>query len=243
MIRSSNPIFKKIKGMEYESYNYREATYSGVGLKVLYYLVITFVGALLGLYMISVNPNMFATALVVSGILGFISALVAMMKPNMSLLFGSVYCLCEGIFLGAISMIFESVVPGVIITAVLATLSIVLVCAVMFMTGLVKISNKFYKFVIMASFGFLITMLLITVLQLFGLIAIDNMGLVLAVGGISVLLASFYLLLDIEQAYQLVSNKGPKEMEWMVSFGISYTILWIYIEVLRIAVILLANRD
>ena len=46
-----------------------------------------------------------------------------------------------------------------------------------------------------------------------------------------------------KQARQLVEGGGPKEMEWMVSFGISYTVLWIYIEVLRIAVVLLANKD
>ncbi len=243
MIRSSNPIFKKIKGMEYEGYEYREATYSGVGLKVLYYLLITFVGAFIGLYMVFNNPNAFTVTLVISALLGFISALVAMMKPNLSLVFGSIYCLCEGLFLGVISMFFEAMVPGVVITAVVGTFAIVLVSAAMFISGLIKITSKFYKFVIMASVGFIVTMALVYLFQLIGFISIDSFGLTLAIAAVSVLLASFYLLLDMEQAYQLVSNKGQKEMEWMVAFGISYTLLWIYVEVLRIAFILLANRD
>ncbi len=243
MIRSSNPVFKKLKGMEYDAYEYKEATYVGVGLKVLYYLLITFVGAIVGLYLMIANPNFFTVLLVVSGLIGFISALVAMRNHKLSLIFGSIYCLCEGLFLGVISMLFEAIVPGVILTAVVATLSIVLVSAVMFMSGLVKVTKKFYKFLIMVSIGFIITMLLMTLLQLFNLVTFSSPALVMGIGAISVIIASLYLILDIEQAYQLVANKGPKEMEWMVSFGISYTVLWIYVEVLRIAFILLANRD
>ena len=215
----------------------------GFELLIIFYLLITFVGAFAGLYLVSSNPNAFAVTFVISGIVGFISALVAMLKPNLSLAFGSIYCLCEGLFLGVISMFFEAMVPGVVITAVVGTFSIVLVSAVMFMSGLIKITRKFYKFVIMASIGFLVTMALVYLFQLLGFISVDSLGLTLAIGAVSVLLASFYLLLDMEQAYQLVSNKGPKEMEWMVAFGISYTLLWIYVEVLRIAFVLLANRD
>ena len=243
MIRSSNPVFKKIKGMDYEANSYKEASYAGVGAKVLYYLLITVVGAFLGLYLFSAVPSTYITILLVSGLIGFISAVLAMVKPNLSLVFGSIYCLCEGLFLGVVSMIFETIVPGVVITAVAATFAIVLVSAVMFMSGLIKITKKFYKFILMATIGFVVTMVLVFIFQLLGFINTDSTGFAIIVGLISVVLASFYLMLDMEQARQLVEGGGPKEMEWMVSFGISYTVLWIYIEVLRIAVVLLANKD
>ena len=89
-MRRSNPVYNKIESMEgaYAD-SYACATYKGIGAKVLVYILITLVGAALGIYMLFSNPNALVTTLAISGILTFICALLAMSSPKTSLICGT----------------------------------------------------------------------------------------------------------------------------------------------------------
>ncbi len=243
MIRSANPVFKKVRNQDSLSMDSRQATFAGVGLKTLYYIFVTIAGAFLGLFLVANFPEVYITCLIVSIFLGVISAIIAMSKANLSLIFGTLYCAFEGMFLGTISMLFEAIIPGIIVTVITSTLAVVLICAVLFLTGLVKVNNKFYKFLMLLSIGFCVSMLFMWILSLCGFVLMDSFGIYILVSIASVFIASLYLLSDMEQAYQLVKNGGAKEFEWMVSFGLAYTILWLYVELLRIVFVLLNNRN
>ena len=242
MRSSGNPVFRKLNKMEYGAENYNVATYTGVGLKILYFIIIAIISAFVGIYFAIKSPEVFVFFLIGSLVLGFISALVAMIKPKLALPFGTVYSICEGVLLGVISAIAEEIVPGVVMTTIFVTLSIVLVCAVLFLTGLIKVSNGFYRFLMIFAIGFMLAMLMMFVVTLFGILTEISWPIYILVGVLSCLLATLFLISDMNQAYQLVSNGGPKEYEWMVAFGISYTVLWIYLEILRIMVIIFGNR-
>ena len=244
MIRNSgNPVFKQINKMEYEQTGMQAATYSGVGLKTLYYLIVTVAGVFLGLFLLYNNPDALVIALVPSLIVGLISAIVAMRSYKLALVFGTIYCLCEGLVLGLLSLLCEEFYPGIVITTVAVTMSIVLVCALCFITGLVKITKKFYRFLTIFALGFMVSMLLMFIFSLLGFLVEISWPVYLLIGGMSCLLATFFLMADMDQAYQLVTNGGPKEFEWMVSFGIAYTVLWIYLEVLRFLVVIMGHRN
>lgn len=241
----TNPVYNKIEKMEgaYDS-SYSCATYKGIGAKVLVYILITLVGAAFGIYLLFANPDALVGTLAISGILTFIFALLAMSSPKTSLVCGTLYCLFEGMFVGTLSLLFEAAIGGIVLTAVLGTISIVLVVSVMYITGLIKVTNGFLKFLMMFAIGFLVTMLLLSIFSLFPAFSglFSNMGVTLLVSAASVLLASLYLIFDLRQAQNIVESGAPKQFEWMAAFGIAYTILWLYIQVLRIVAIF-ASRD
>lgn len=253
MKTSRNPVFNKVNNLSQapgdEDYIVgqssealiQSATYKGVGLKIVYFLMITIVSAFFGLLLVNYFPNLFIVLLVVSIFTGFISAILAMSKFKLSFVFGTIYCVGEGMFLGVVSMLAEAALPGIIASVVAATLAVVVSCGLLFLTGLVKVNSKFNKFLLTAMFGFLISLLLISILGWIGLIDTSGFVLNLGISAISVLLASFVLISDMEQARQLVENAGPKACEWMVAFGIAYAVLWIYIELLRLAIIIFGN--
>ena len=70
-----------------------------------------------------------------------------------------------------------------------------------------------------------------------------NWGLTLGVSAVTVLLAALYLLMDLDTIRRIVEGGMPKEMEWYASFGLAFTLVWLYVEILRIVAIVFSNKD
>lgn len=242
--RSGNPVLRKAaQSTEYVDVDYEAATYKGIGIKILYFVLITFIGAMLGMVLLSFAPDIAVTITIFAGIFTFIFAIVGMMVPKASKICGTLYCLIEGMFIGLLSFVFETIVHGVVITALLGTLSVVLVVAVMYITGLVKVTSKFKKFLFMFAISFIIInlmMLLISFIPRFNDI-MSFYWIVLIVSAITVLLACLYLFFDMQYIREIVESRQPKGNEWIAAFGISYTILWLYVEILRLVFIIFTS--
>ena len=234
-MRNVNSVLKRAsEEVNNSSYGYVQATLAGVGLKTIYYVVLTIIGAGIGIILFNKNPDIFVYLAISSFIFGFITAFVAMRSARLAFPFGSIYCILEGMFIGVISLFMEAYAPGIVITAIVSTLAIVLSCGVLFVTGLVKVNNKFRRFLMLFSISFVITALILSLLSIFGVVTFGNYYLVIGVGFITLILACLFLINDFSYAYELVKNNGPKELEWMVAFGIAYTVIWLYYEVLRL---------
>ncbi len=182
---------------------------------------------------------------------GFVLALVVSFtsrkKVRPGLIFG--YAAFEGLFVGGISAYFELLWPGIVIQAALATFAVVGVVLALFASGKVRASARANKIFLVAIFGYLAFGLLNLILMwtgvtqgMFGLYSAPSpiFGLPwgVIIGAFVVLLASYSLVMDFDQIQQGVRNGAPREFGWVGGFGIMVTVVWLYIEILRIIAIL-----
>ncbi|MFA6627794.1 MAG: Bax inhibitor-1/YccA family protein [Bacilli bacterium] len=237
---SSNPVFRKLE-KENVGVNegFAQATYAGVALKSLYYLFMAVVGAVIGIYLMVNQPDIFVSILIGSFIVGLITALMSFIKPNWTKVTGTIYCLAEGMLLGTISLLFEAELPGIIISAVAGTFAVVFVVSVLYLTNIVKVTRKFVRFLIIFALSFILSQLVLFFLSLFipGLSSSFGGGFGIIASVLSCVLAVFYLFFDMEVIRSTVESGQPKYLEWFAAFGIVYTTLWVYIEILRIIAI------
>lgn len=240
MIRNNNPVFRRAQKADVY-YSDSVATYKGVLAKTLIYLAVTVLGAFIGLAIFGAYPDAFIIGISISGIFTLIFSLIAMISPRCSKVFGMLYCLFEGAFLGFISMLFESVVSGVIVATLVATVTVILVICTLFLSGLIKVNSKFVKFLLTFAISVIVTQFVIMlVTSLLGLEVNSTYNLIASV--ITVFLACLFLLWDLQEIVDIVENGYPKEFEWFASFGLVFTILWLYLELLPIVFELLSDR-
>jgi uncharacterized YccA/Bax inhibitor family protein len=164
-------------------------------------------------------------------------ALVCIFAPKAAPFAAPAYAITEGVFLGALSRVYEAQWSGIVLQAVLATLAVFVVCLVLYMSGAVKVTNKFIFVVIGATAGIFLLYFATFLLSIFGVdITFWNEPTPIGIG-ISVVIcfvAALNLFLDFEFIRRMVVAGAPKPMEWYGAFGITVTIVWLYIEVLRL---------
>ena len=241
-MRNSNPVFTAARKQEYT--DTRVCTYKGVAFKTLYYVLMVFVGAGLGIYLMFTNPTIGTGFLIGALVVGFISSFIAMLSPRASKYAGTIYCLCEGMVVGLISLILEAVIPGVVGISLICTVACVMVVAVFYLTGLVKVNGSFIRFLLIFSTSLLIGWFISYILSLFGLLNIgESFGLSMLVSIVMVFLAVLFLFSDMEQIRVAVEGGMSKEFEWYSSFGLVFTIIWLYIRVLYIVAMILSRKN
>ena len=197
-------------------------------------------------------PNMLPW--IVGALGGFVLAMVitftSRRKVRPALIFA--YAGFEGLFVGGISAFFEVLFPGIVMQATLATVSVVGVTLALFASGKIRASRKATKIFMIAMVGYLVFSLLNLVLmwtgvlpqgQAFGLLSQEIMGIPLGliIGVLVVIMAAYSLVLDFDQIQQGVRNGAPRQFGWMGAFGIMVTVVWLYVEILRIIAIVRSN--
>jgi uncharacterized YccA/Bax inhibitor family protein len=175
----------------------------------------------------------------IGGILGgFIVALVTIFKPNWAPLTAPLYALLEGLALGGISAMFERTYPGVAMQAVGLTFGTLFVMLLAYKTGMIRATQGFKLGVIAATGGIAILYLLEMVLGGFFHIqvpAINGSGVVgIGFSLFVVVIAALNLVLDFDMIETGVRNGAPKFMEWYGAFGLMVTLIWLYLEILRL---------
>ena len=201
------------------------------------------------------NPYPTMTPWIVGALGGFVLAMViafgSRKKIRPALIFG--YALFEGIFVGAISAYFEFLWPGIVVQATIATLAVVGVTLALFASGKVRASKRATKVFMIAMIGYLVFALINVGLMLFnvpmaagpfGIYSQEVFGIPLGliIGVLVVIMAAYSLVLDFDQIQQGVRNGAPRQFGWLGAFGIMVTVVWLYIEILRILAILRGNN-
>lgn len=190
---------------------------------------------------------------ILGAIVGLVLGLVNTFKkePSPGLILG--YAAAEGIFVGGISYVFEGAFGGgLVLQAVLATLVVVGVTLALFKSGKVRASKKATKVFLIAMVGYMVFSLVNVGMMMFGgttgafglnSMQIGNTGIPLGVviGLLAVVMAAYSLVLDFDFIQRGVNNRAPRKFGWSGAFGIMVTVVWLYVELLRLFAILRNN--
>ncbi len=171
-------------------------------------------------------------------IVGFIAVLIAMRKPNLAKILGPVYALAYGFAVGAISKGYETFYDGIVVQAVMATASVFFVMLVLYRTRIIKVTDKFRRAVIFATLGVMVLYLSSFVIGLFGaslpFLNGDNMMLSILFSVFVCGLAAMNLALDFDFIERATNAGMPKDYEWVAALGLVVTLVWLYLELLRL---------
>jgi uncharacterized YccA/Bax inhibitor family protein len=169
---------------------------------------------------------------------GFIMALVTTFKKEWSPITAPIYALLEGFFLGGISAVFERSYPGIAVRAITLTLGVLFVLLLAYKTGLVRATRGFKLGVIAATGGIALVYMINMVMSLFFhsqmsfLYSSSPLGI-----GISlfvVVIAALNLVIDFDMIENAARLGAPRYMEWYGAFGLMVTLIWLYMEILRL---------
>lgn len=189
--------------------------------------------------------------LIIGALGGFVLAMVITFTSRKKVRPGLVfaYAALEGIFVGGISAFFEFMLPGIVMQATLATFSVVGVTLALFASGKIRASKRATKIFMIAMIGYLVFSLVNVGMMLFnvpmaagafGIRSMEVFGIPLGVilGVLVVIMAAYSLVLDFDQIQRGVRNGAPRKYGWLGGFGIMVTVVWLYVEILRMIAIL-----
>jgi len=167
----------------------------------------------------------------------FVVAMVAVFKPPLARFLAPLYALAQGLVLGSISRLYELYWNGIVVMAIGATAGVFLVTFAMYALRLVRVTNRFRNVVIAATFGLLLFYLACMLFSLFG----GNVSFLSSSSGLSIAfsffaagIAAFNLFLDFDIIERGVRAGAPKYMEWYGALGLMITLVWLYLEMLRL---------
>lgn len=196
-----------------------------------------------GAWMVTIgNPALISPLLIGGVIVGLVLGLVNAFKKEPSPPLILAYAVAQGAMLGTFSMLLEYSFPGIVMQAVLATLVTAAVTLGVYKTGIVKVNSKFIRFVTIAMLAYLGFALVNFVLMLTnvapGMFGLREGMFGLAIGAVAVLLATFSLMIDFKMIEDGIAQGVPRRYAWSAAFGLTVTLLWLYVEILRILAIL-----
>lgn len=184
----------------------------------------------------------------IGGIIGgLVFGLATSFVPKWSPVTGPLYAMAEGLFLGGISALFERQFQGIVFQALLATFGTTFALLMAYQTGIVKATENFKLGVLAATGGIGIMYLVMFVLRAMGLYNFNLMamgGWGIAISAVIVIVAALNLVLDFDYIEHAAAQGAPKYCEWYGAYGLMVTLVWLYIEILRLlAIIANSQRD
>ena len=257
---SSNPVMRRLDSVD-ETSDSACASYGGITLKTIYFLLFSIVGIFVQLIMqnalatgntFKINYEGFkvdifygeAIALVVTVVLAIAFQIMAFFARKTTPVTGALYSITQGyiisflIFtiLGAYDMEYLGAL------ALLITMLIVVIMAVLYSTGIIRVTQKF-KLVLTVLFFTVVAVSLFTLIGYFipftrGMVTDirQNFGFSVGFGIIFIIIASLFLICDFDTIDHVVNDKLPKKYEWQAAFGLSFTVLWLYLKVLDLII-------
>lgn len=184
-----------------------------------------------------VPDQLLMPAAIVSALVGFGTVLLVAFRRKVNPAFVLAYAAIEGVFIGAISKIYESLWGGIVPTAVLGTLVAAAATLAAYKFFRIKVTSKFRKMVMIGTIAYAGVLMVNFILSFFGmgfLFSGGNLMFLLLISALGVGLAVFNLILDFDYIEQGVAVGAPAAESWRAAFGLTVTMVWLYIEILRL---------
>ncbi len=247
LTKSSNPalsksVFSRVQTGAQTDVMTIEGTVNKTGLM---FLILAFAAAFtwrkfFGVYEYGAAEGAFSVVapwLIGGGIGGFIVAIITVFSPRYSNITAPIYALLEGLFLGGISAFFEAQYPGLVMRAVALTFGVFFIMLFLFRSGKIRATGKFRMAIVAATGAIALIYFVSFIAGMFGASvgflhgnSLFSIGFSLVVVGI----AALNLILDFDFIQRGAEGGAPKIMEWYGAFGLMVTLVWLYIEILRL---------
>lgn len=239
-MRTSNPALNEKAFSSVSTYGYEQPmTVDGTVNKTSILLILVIASAYITWNMF-LQTNSFASVSLITmaaGIVGFITGLITIFKKEFSPVTAPIYACAEGLMLGGISAHFESTYPGIVTQAVMLTFGTLGGLLLAYKSRLIRATENFKLGVFAATAGIGIVYLISFVMSFFGksIPMIHSSGTIgIAFSLFVVVIAALNLVLDFDFIENAAEQGVPKYMEWYASFGLIVTLVWLYLEILRL---------
>lgn len=192
------------------------------------------------------NVGIVGPATLIGGIGGLIVAMITIFKPKASPYTAPIYAALEGLLLGGISALYNQRFAGLPLQAVMLTFGVFMALLIVYRTGLIRATENFRLGVVAATGGIAVMYLLTFVLGFFGIQMSwlhDSSPLSIGISLVVVVVAALNLVLDFDFIERGVEHGAPKFLEWYAAFGLLVTLVWLYLELLRLLSKLQGRRN
>ena len=240
----SNPVIKRLDDYENGGYEIIDEksimTVSGTMNAFFVLCILALLPALITWNWVGLGFTDRAQFMMILGvILGFIFCLIMCFRPKTSPYLAPLYAISEGMFLGGISAMFQMVYNGIVTQAIAVTFAVVFAMFALYKTGLIKVNEQFRFIVGTLTLSIAGIYLLSIITSLFGYNAISNFlwsssPLSIAVSVGICIVAALNLSLDFDSIEYFSQNRAPSYMNWYCAMGLMVTIVWLYMEILRL---------
>ncbi|MCB9196076.1 MAG: Bax inhibitor-1/YccA family protein [Flavobacteriales bacterium] len=237
LFKSSNPVLgDRILDKDYVTVREETMTVDGAINKTLIFLAILMAAASIGYSL--VLSGQFPLSLMYGGIFVAIGlAFFAYYKPKYVMYIGSAYCAIEGIVVGGLSAFYSILYPGIIVQALVLTSAVLAAMLFLYKAKIITVTQKFRSIIIMATAGIAIFYFIALIMGMFGIsipLLHSNGPIGIGFSLVVTALAALNLLLDFDFIEKGTEKGLPKYMEWYGAFGLIVTLIWLYLEILRL---------
>jgi uncharacterized YccA/Bax inhibitor family protein len=170
-------------------------------------------------------------------VLTLVLCFVMVFKPHTSPVVSPVYAVAEGVLLGSISSVYSVMYPGIVTNALILTMSVLIIMLGLYRFRIIKVTDQLRSVIIGATMAIAVTYLVNMVMSFFGteIPMIHSTGWVgIGFSVVVVGVAAFNLLLDFDMIERAANQGAPKYMEWYGGFALLVTLVWLYLEILRL---------
>jgi uncharacterized YccA/Bax inhibitor family protein len=236
-VRTANPALGEKTFTEFQGVAERSMTVEGTVVKTSVLLTLLVIAAGFTWIPAATNPALAQGMAMAGALAGLVFAFITIFRPTAAPFTAPLYAVCEGLFLGGISAAFEARFPGIVVQAVLLTFGTLGALLMAYTSGLIRATENFKLGVVSATGAIFLVYLVSFVGNFFGwnVPFIHDSGLFgIAFSGFVVVIAALNLVLDFDFIESGAAHGAPKHMEWYGAFGLLVTLVWLYIEILRL---------
>lgn len=238
----SNPVFSENAIKRAGAVSTNHMTIQGSVIKTGIFLIVLMVSATYSYKYLSNNTYFFndsklLTFMLIGAIFALILGIIITFVPKTASTLGFIYTIIEGCLIGIISFTYEAEFQGIVFEAVACTVLVLFTALLLYYKRIVKVTEKFKSIAIIAGTSLLLLYIIVLILNFFNIDTpwfYDSSPLSIGISTIAVIIASIYLFLDFDFIEEGSRMELDKYMEWYAAFGLMVTIIWLYLEILRL---------